>query len=164
LAPQPAGVSLPDARKRTFAKGFDVSWYAADPPRYDRSPKFTPPADWDAAVKNYRQATGRQDYSESELRFVYNEKWLQEACAGQISPQTPETLRLFERYPGFVYSFASPDGSTKPEYRIVPRGWDSEITYYNNFCFRGPDIVPRKPDRVIRVAFLGASVLANGWP
>lgn len=160
---QPAKASLPDARKRTFAKGFDVAWYTEDPPHYDRSPRFAPPADWDAAVKNYRKATGRQDYAEVELKFLYNDKWLEEACAGANSSET-ESLRLFKQYPGFVYSFASPDGSAKPEYRIVPRGWGSEITYYNNFGFRGPDIVPRKPDRVIRVAFLGASVAANGWP
>ncbi len=163
-AKQPAEVTLPDARQRTFTKGFDIAWYTEDPPAYDRSPKFAPPADWDAAVKNYRQATGRQDYAEAELRFLYNDKWLAEACATGGDPVETKSLRLFKRYPGFVYSFASPDGSTKPEYRIVPRGWDSEITYYNNFGFRGPDIAPRKPDRVIRVAFLGASVSANGWP
>jgi hypothetical protein len=161
LSGQPAEVSLPDARKETFASGFDVSWYTTDPQQYDRSSKFSPPADWVAAIKNYRQATGRGDYTETELKFLYNDKWLEEACAKRNA--TP-TLRQFRRYPGFVYTFASPDGSTKPEYRIVPRGWDSEITYYNNFGFRGPDIEPRKPDRVIRVAFLGASVLQNGWP
>lgn len=161
LSGQPAEVSLPDARKETFTSGFDVSWYTADPQQYDRSSKFSPPADWAAAVKNYRQATGTHDYTETEIKFLYNDQWLEEACAKRDA--TP-TLRQFRRYPGFVYSFASPDGSTKPEYRIVPRGWDSEITYYNNFGFRGPDIEPRKPDRVIRVAFLGASALQNGWP
>ena len=54
---------------------------------------------------------------------------------------TPSAVK---RYPGFVYSFASPDGSTKPEYRMVPRGWDSEIAYFNNFGFRGPDIEAAK--------------------
>src|SRR5689334_5996215 len=161
LSGQPAEVSLPDARKETFTTGFDVSWYTADPQQYDRSSKFSPPADWAAAVRNYRQATGRDDYTETELKFLYNDKWLEEACAKQ---EAPPTLRQFRRYPGFVYAFPSPDGSTKPEYRIVPRGWDSELTFHNNFGFRGPDIVPRKPDRVIRVAFLGASVLQNGWP
>ena len=161
LNAQPPEVSLPDARRETFASGFDVSWYTADPPQYDRSSKFSPPADWAAAVENYRQAIGRQDYTETEFKFLYNDKWLEEVCAKREA--TP-TLRQFRRYPGFVYSFASPDGSTKPEYRMVPRGWDSEITYFNNFGFRGPDIEPRKPDRVIRVAFLGASVLSNGWP
>jgi hypothetical protein len=161
LSGQPTELSLPDARRETFAGGFDVSWYTADPPQYDRSSKFSPPADWAAAVKNYRQAIGRQDYTEIEFKFLYNDKWLEEACAKRDA--TP-TLRQFRRYPGFVYSFASPDGSTKPEYRMVPRGWDSEITYFNNFGFRGPDIEPRKPDRVIRVAFLGASALSNGWP
>jgi len=157
---QPSEVTLPEARKQTFAKSFDVAWYSADP-TYDRSQKFVPPADWDDAVKNYRKMTGRQDNSETELRFLYNDKWLEEACA---TGNHANTLRQFKRYPGFVYSFASPDGSTRPEYRVVPRGWDSEITYFNNFGFRGPDIVPLKPDKVIRIAFLGASVSANGWP
>lgn len=161
LSGQPAEVSLPDARKETFTPGFDISWYSTDPKQYDRSSKFSPPADWATAVKNYRQETGRDDYTETELKFLYNDKWLEEACAKRVA--TP-TLKQFKRYPGFVYAFASPDGSTKPEYRIVPRGWDSEITYYNNFGFRGPDIEARKPDRVLRVAFLGASVLQNGWP
>jgi hypothetical protein len=152
---------MADARQQTFASGFDISWYAADPPSYDRSAKFSPPGDWAEAVKNYGQATGRQDYSETEFKFLYNDRWLKDACAKHnASP----TLRQFKKYPGFVYSFAGPDESTKPEYRLVPRGWDSDVTYFNNFGFRGPDIAPRKPDRVIRVAFLGASVLANGWP
>ena len=102
---QPAKASLPDARKRTFAKGFDVAWYTEDPPHYDRSPRFAPPADWDAAVKNYRKATGRQDYAEVELKFLYNDKWLEEACAGANSSET-ESLRLFKQYPGFVYSLS----------------------------------------------------------
>lgn len=160
-AEEPPDATLAEARKRTFARGFDVGWYTASPPPYDRSPRFSPPADWNEAIRNYRQATGRQDYAEAELKFLYNDKWLEEACS---TGKHSDVLRLFKAYPGFVYSFASPDGSTKPEYRIVPRGWDSRTTYYNNFGFRGPDIVPLKPDRTIRIGFLGASVTANGWP
>jgi hypothetical protein len=63
-----------------------------------------------------------------------------------------------------VYAFASPDASDQPPYRTVPRGWARGKDYYNNFGFRGPDIVPRKSERVVRVAFLGSSVTAAGWP
>jgi hypothetical protein len=158
---EPADATLAEARKLTFAKDFDAAWYSADPPPYDTSQKLTPPADWDDAIKNYRKVTGRQDYAEKELGFLYNDKWLEEACA---TGNPTDSLRLFKRYPGFVYSFASPDGSTRPPYRLVPHGKDSEITNYNNFGFRGPDIAPLKPDRIIRIAFLGASVTQNGWP
>lgn len=158
----PATASLSDARHSMFNKEFDIAWFATDPPNYDRSPHFSPPADWDQAIKNYKKAPGERAFVESELKFLYNDKWLEDAC--RTGNKETRILRYFKRYPGFVYSFRSPDGSINPPYRIVPRGWDSLSTYYNNFGFRGPDIVPRKPDRVIRLAFLGASTTANGWP
>ena len=158
---QPAAATLAEARKATFAKGFDVAWYNATPPAYDHTTDFTPPPDWEKAARDYPRVTGKRGYVEFELKFLYNDKWVQEACA---TGSHTELLRQFKPYPGFVYGFVSPDGATKPEYRLVPRGWGVSGTYNNNFGFRGPDVIPQKPDRTIRLAFLGSSVTANGWP
>jgi hypothetical protein len=63
-----------------------------------------------------------------------------------------------------VYAFDGPDASTEPPFRVMPSGWKRGSDYYNNFGFRGPDLTPRKSARAIRIAFLGASTTANGWP
>ena len=149
------------AKQIALDRTFDIAWYKTNPADYDRSPKYTFPADWLKAVADYKASPGEPDFVKEELKFIYNRAWLVEACeTGAHS----NVIRHYEKNPGFVYSFASFDGSVNPPYRIVPRGWDRGLDSYNNFGFRGPDISPHKPARVIRLAFLGASTTANGWP
>jgi hypothetical protein len=157
----PAQASLYYAKQRILDPTFDISWYTTDPPDYDRSPKRDLPADWSRAVANYKPSPGEPAIFHDQLRFLYNYNALKEACrtGGQS-----EAFRYYKKFPGFVYAFPSPDSSADPPFRAVPRGWDWGLNYYNNFGFRGPDIPPRKSGRIIRLAFIGASAVANGWP
>ena len=98
-------------------------------------------------------------YIKDGLKFLYNYNALVNICA----TGNYHGFDYYKKYPGFVYAFASPDASDQPPYRTVPRGW-ARTDYSNNFGFRGPDIIPRKSGRVVRVAFLAASVAADGWP
>jgi hypothetical protein len=161
----PPEASMDYAKQRVLDPTFDISWYSTDPPDYDRSPKYDIPADWRDAITNYKTSPGERDFVKEELQFLYNYNWLVNACRTDFRKRSPtNVLRHYKRFPGFVYAFASPDGSTRPPYRLVPTGWERSNNYYNNFGFRGPDMAPRKSARMIRLAFLGSSATANGWP
>ena len=150
------------AKKITLDPTFDLAWFHTDPPDYDRSPNYELPADWAEAVRDYRPSSPDEPYYIKEgLKFLYNYNSLVEVCA---AGNYIKGLEYYKKNPGFVYAFASPDASDLPPYRTVPRGWARGTDYYNNFGFRGPDIVPRKSERLIRVAFLDSSVAAAGWP
>ena len=150
------------AKKITLDPTFDLAWFHTDPPDYDRSPNYELPADWAEAVRDYRPSSPDEPYYIKEgLKFLYNYNSLVEVCA---AGNYIKGLEYYKKNPGFVYAFASPDASDLPPYRTVPRGWARGTDYYNNFGFRGPDIVPRKSERLIRVAFLNSSVAAAGWP
>ena len=158
---EPAEASLHYAEQLILDPSFSASWYLTSPVDYDRSPKYPVPSDWKDAVENYRASHSERAFVKDELKFLYNYNWLVEACeTGNHS----NIIKYYKRFPGFVYAFISSDGSPNPPYRILPRGWPRGQDYYNNFGFRGPDISPHKFERVIRLAFLGASTTANGWP
>ncbi len=157
----PVQDSLPYAKEIRIDPSFNVDWFNSDPPDYDRTAKNHLPADWVKAIANYQPAPGERAFVKDELKFLYNRNWLIEACkTGAHS----NVIEHYKRYPGFVYAFPSPDNSTNPPFRMAPSSWEVGSNYYNNFGFRGPDITPRKAARVIRLAFLGASTTANGWP
>lgn len=152
------------AKEETFNKSFDISWFStstSDLVDYDRSPKFPLPSEWISAVKNYKRSPGEPPFVKNEFKFLYNKNWLLEACK---TGNHTNVIKFYKNYPGFVFSFEGPDNSVNPPYRLVPSGWTRGEDYYNNFGFRGPDISPYKGPRVIRLAFLGASTTANGWP
>jgi hypothetical protein len=165
--PDPVGTTSkgPDAtqyaKKITIDPTFDLAWFHTSPPEYDRSPKYELPADWAEALANYQPSSPDEHYYIKEgLKLLYNYNALVQLCAtGDV-----KDFEYYKKYPGFVYAFASPDASDLPPYRNVPRGWTRGTEYSNNFGFRGPDIVARKSGRIVRVAFLGASVTAGGWP
>lgn len=140
---------------------FDIAWYRSELRDYDRKPKNKLPADWVKAENNFKVIPGDPTFLKDELRFLYNYNWLTEACKTGVHSRF---LEYYKRDPGFVYAFRSPDGSDQPSYRVAPSAWPNGFDYYNNFGFRGPDIIPRKSGRLIRLAFLGASTTANGWP
>jgi hypothetical protein len=146
------------AKKVRLDPTFDLAWFHSSPRDYDRLPKYEPPAEWIKAVANYRPSPSEPPFVKDEFKFLYNYNWLVEACS---TGKHSNVIRHYKTFPGFVYAFAGPDGSIDPPYRTVPRGW-GRVDYYNNFGFRGPDIVPRKSGRVIRIAFLGSSVTAGG--
>jgi hypothetical protein len=153
--------SMEYARKMLIEPSFNLAWYATDPPDYDRSPHASLPADWTRAVDEYKPMANEPAFIKEELKLHYNLNWLEDACR---TGDHARVLRHYKAFPGFVYAFAGPDDSNYPEYRIMPRGWERGKDYYNNFGFRGPDISPHKSARTIRLAFLGASTSANGWP
>lgn len=149
------------AQQIKIEPGFDLAWFHTSPPDYDRSPKYALPADWKEAYANYQPSSGEPTFVKGEFQFLYNRNWLVRACP---TLQNNKVIKYYKKDPGFVYAFVSPDASDDPPYRVVPRGWDRGLDYYNNFGFRGPDIVPHKSARTIRIAFLGSSVTAGGWP
>lgn len=153
--------SMSYAERLKLDPGFPVSWYKTSPQDYDRSNNYSLPPDWVKAVANYKPAPEEPAFIKNELKFLYNYNWLVDACKSRVGTRV---IRHYAHNPGFVYAFASPDSSTAPQYRIVPRGWNEGNDSYNNFGFRGPDISPNKAARTIRIAFLGASTTAQGWP
>lgn len=153
--------TLSYAKQTHLDPTFRLDWYTTDPANYDRSPKRHLPADWVKAETNFQATPDEPGYLRDEFRYLYNYNFLVDACkTGDHS----NFLKYYERFPGFVYAFAAPDSTTDPPFRIAPSGWDQGSDYYNNFGFRGPDLSARKPARVIRIAFLGSSTSANGWP
>jgi len=150
------------ARKIALDPTFRLAWFHTDPHDYDRSAKYKRPADWAKAIASYRPSPGEPSFIKNELGYLFNYNLLATFCA---SGYGRESLPYFQKNPGFVYAFAAPDTTFVPEYRLV-QGLlgDSSSDYYNNFGFRGPDITPRKSARLIRLAFLGSSVTAAGWP
>src|SRR5579871_5443381 len=46
--------SLPYAEQLRIDASFNISWYTTEPSNYDRTPKFSLPADWVNAIKNYQ--------------------------------------------------------------------------------------------------------------
>lgn len=139
LNTEPAEASLHYAKQRILDPSFDISWYSTNLADYDRSPKFPVPADWKAAVEHYHPSPGERAFVAEELKFLYNYNWLVETCK---TGDHANVIKYYKRSPGFVYGFRSPDASTDPPYRILPRGWSRGQDYYNNFGFRGPDISP----------------------
>jgi hypothetical protein len=158
---EPAAPTLRYAQKFILDPSFKITSYETDPPDYDRTPKRPLPAGWAKAVAAYKPAPGARAFVKSEFEFLYNYNWLVDACRTGFHSNV---IKFYKKNPGFVYAFRSPDDSINPPYRIAPSAWDRGTDYYNNFGFRGPDMFARKPARVIRLAFLGASTTANGWP
>jgi len=149
------------AARTRLNPSFHLDWYNTNPRDYDRSNNYPLPRDWIRAVRDYKPQPGERAFIKNELKFLYNYNWLVDAC------KTDNGTRVIKHYrinPGFVYAFKSPDASTAPQFRLVPRGWNEGEDSYNNFGFRGPDINPAKSSRTIRIAFIGASTTAQGWP
>jgi hypothetical protein len=153
--------ATPYAKQLAIDPDFNLAWFPTDPPDYDRRPKNRLPNDWLKAETDYKPAPGERAFVRNELMFLYNYNWLVDAC--KTGAHT-NVISHYKRFPGFVYAFASPDSSDQPAYRMAPSAWDYGTNYYNNFGFRGRDITPRKGPRVVRIALLGSSASANGWP
>lgn len=150
------------AEKVALDHTFKLVWFHIDPRNYDRSARYNRPAEWAEAIANYKLSPGEPSYMQPEFEWLYNYNYLANFCA---TGGGYEGLRYFAKNPGFVYAFAAPNASFVPEFRLV-QGLQGTSTsdYYNNFGFRGPNITPRKSGRLIRLAFLGSSVTAAGWP
>lgn len=150
------------ARKIALDATFKLAWFHTDPHDYDRSARYKRPADWAEAIANYRPSPGEPAFIKNELEYLFNYNLLVTFCATGYGR---ESLPYFKKNPGFVYAFEAPDSSFVPEYRLV-QGLlgGSRSDYYNNFGFRGPDITPSKSGHLIRLAFMGSSVTAAGWP
>jgi GDSL-like Lipase/Acylhydrolase family len=150
------------AQKVALDRTFELAWFHTDPKDYDRSAKYKHPTDWADAIADYRPSPGEPYYVRQNFEYLYNYNYLVNFCATGAGY---DQLHYFEKNPGFVYAFAAPDASFAPEFRLVQGALEGEKSnYYNNFGFRGPDITPRKSGRLIRLAFLGSSVTAAGWP
>ena len=85
----------------------------------------------------------------SEVFKQWNTRLIQErVCGGDP---------LFEKFPGFAFSFEPEDGSSHPPYRYLPGIATQFGLVTNRFGFRGHEIDADKPMRTVRIAFVGAS-------
>jgi hypothetical protein len=119
------------------ADGVRREWFDLTPDRLVRPP-LTPEL---AAVA--------QQTATSEIFKQWNTRVIQERVCGGNS--------FFDKFPHFAFSFVPDDGSRHPPYRFLRDVTTPYGLVTNRFGFRGHEISPDKPPRVVRIAFVGAS-------
>ena len=146
-APAPVARSaLPVADRLPAVAGLDRSAYDSEPPRPVRNPA-------DPAL-TARAAKYPGDVASPF--FSFNRRYLdQQVCTGQ----RPEVFGTLDDF----FFFDPIEPLPFPAYRHLrhasPPGWFST----NNFGWRGHDVALRRPDNVIRIAFVGASTTVDSY-
>jgi hypothetical protein len=128
------------------ADGVRREWFDLSPDPLPRPPLTPELADVAARVTT------------AEIFKLWNTRMIQErVCSGDP---------FFEGFPGFAFSFVPSDDSIRPPFRYLRSVATPYGLVTNRFGFRGHEIAPDKPARVVRLAFVGASttVGAHGQP
>jgi hypothetical protein len=71
------------------------------------------------------------------------------------------TQQPFSKFPGFAFVYDAPDGADRPRYRFPRNAVARDGLVTNNFGWRGPPIDLRKPEKTVRLAFIGSSTTIN---
>jgi hypothetical protein len=127
-----------------LAPGMKQEWFDLSP---NGPPRRPPPRSLVMAVERYSVA----DVHTEAIR-VFNSGFARARLCSHS---------LLKRFPGFIFLYDAPNGVEYPRYRFpldvtTPSGLTT-----NRFGWRGPDIALRKPERTIRIAFVGASTTLN---
>ncbi|HWD56912.1 MAG TPA: hypothetical protein VG308_01430 [Stellaceae bacterium] len=137
IAPTSLGDKYAGAVPR--ADGMKLEWFDEEPDPISPSP----PNHEFAEILQRQHAAGVGRIS----GFVFN--WTY--ARGKICSGTD-----FAKFPGFMFAFDAPNGVDRPRFRF-PGNVEINRMITDQFGFRGPPLALRKPDRTIRIAFVGSS-------
>ena len=151
--PVSAGVEISSAGRRDGkeyvtglvpAPGVKREWFFADPPelagRTQPDPRLL-------AIRDRIASTGMAEF---DMYKRWNSRFVAEESCG-----------YFRDFPGFVFTFDSPEPTGHPRYRYFRDTVTPSGLVTNRFGWRGPQIELNKPDRTVRVVFIGASTTVN---
>ena len=148
-SPVPEPSTSPDAKyfeQIPLASGVDRGWYAVEPPRMS-----APPAD-----AELEKRVARYPADPISTYFSFNREYLKQQICGTSHGST------LPPYDDFYY-FEPLDGKPYPTYRHLSHVHPAGQFVSNNFGWRGHDIALNRPERVIRIAFVGASTTIDGY-
>jgi hypothetical protein len=130
------------ARQIPTAAGVDAGWFALDP-------VATPerPAD---PVLEHRYAEN-QGFSLSSV-YEWNQAYVRRAICGETRLQMP----VFSNVPD-LFMYEPPNGDIYPQFRFMRSIRYASGLQTNRFGWRGGDLDLVKPERTVRIVFVGAS-------
>lgn len=153
ILPFGAGVELSSVGRRdgteylaglSTAPGVRREWYFADPPEFaDR----TRPDPRLLALKDKIASTGMIEF---EMYKRWNSRFVEQERCG-----------YFRNFPGFVFAFEALEPTGRPRFRYFRDSVSPSGLVTNRFGWRGPQIGLNKPDRTVRLVFVGASTTVN---
>jgi hypothetical protein len=130
-----------------LADGVDRNWYRHDPPPRPSIP-MTP-----AIARRYEQYRTLDVYG---AFFAWNRRFLsEEICDGS----TNGALGLLDDF----YVFDPPGPTRYPTFRHLSNIRPPQWFPTNRFGWRGPDLTLDKPERTIRIAFVGSSMTVDPY-
>ena len=129
-------------RQMPTAAGVDPAWFALEPP-----PVQARPAD-PVLQRRYIENQG------FELSSVYewNEAYVRRAVCGETRLQMPVFSNVSD-----LFMYAPPNGDIYPQFRFLRGVRYTSGLQTNRFGWRGAELDLVKPDRTVRVVFVGAS-------
>ena len=126
------------------AGGVDRAWFASEPPAL---PGRDSP---DSELLLIQDRIPIQGMAEFDMYKRWNRRLLdQERCG------------YFRYFPGFAFAFDPTEPIPHPRYRYLRNTVTPLQLVTNQFGWRGPQVELNKPDRTIRIAFVGASTTVN---
>jgi hypothetical protein len=147
--------TAPYVDRIAVASGVNRSWYADDP--REASGGY-PAADPVLAARSSSSPRGL------ELSAVYewNLEFLREAaCAADPSLPRHQNVITTVFPVGELFVFEPPGRTPFPRYRFLRNAHYPSGVITNSFGWRGPDVPLNRPDKTIRIAFVGASTTAG---
>lgn len=131
------------------APGVNRAWFSADPPAL---PGRAQP---DSYLMGLKQKIAETGMAEFDMYKRWNTRFVAEERCG-----------YFRNFPGFVFVFDPVEAVSHPRFRYLRDTVTPMGLVTNRFGWRGPQIELNKPDRVVRIGFVGASttVSAHSYP
>lgn len=126
------------------AAGVQREWFAADPP------PLAGRAQPDPRLLALKDKIPETDMAEFDMYKRWNNRFVAKERCG-----------YFRSFPGFAFVFEPPEPVEHPRYRYLRDTVTPLGLVTNQFGWRGPQIQLNKADRVVRLAFVGASTTVS---